>query len=719
MKKTLLLLALLALLGTGCQREGKTLGATVYFSFAQAAVKSLEVDDNTISDCNILVYDAAGMLQESAYCSTGAVPSLKMNLKSGELYRFYCVCNIGDICDLGDFERESTLLQYHYGIDDWRAIVSGSGCVPMSGNTGLMSVSDGMNISINLTRCVALVTIRIDGSGLSDSDIRVESIALRNTPLEVGLFNQSAPENSSQLCLGGDCAAEGELATFNNGEAVGFYMLENCQGDLLPGITSCRQKYFESGSRYENLCTYVELQGSLDAPSGANPRHGTFTYRFYLGENATTNFSVVRNHHYDIVLGLSDSGVDEVSWRVESDLTPYATAVTVTPVEHTFYGTGGSLLFSAEILPSSAPEEVTWSSSDPSVATVDQSGSVTAAGIGSCTIRATAADGSGVFGTAAVNVKSAAPRPISITPNFCTEQGWVLGCGSTTTGFKVTIAYDDGSTRILTGNDALATIVAGEGWVIGNGTLSAPLQSTAMEMLLLYTDPESGVTVSYSSEGDVIQSAELFTCTNNSLIIKRYGDSSDTPMVIENIRCYPAVRDLSSRITFTTGSRYLEFDGSGFRLKGSCTVNGNLSYNFTGYIVDEFDHLISKTFSDLCVIYRWRQRYYIVELDTMVREHIDVSPSSQEQPDNIKVTVYMHYNDADDETVNEYYFPASYDADGDLVMGDFTYTWNGEILRCHMLDHQSFIFDCDRDGMPLLDRYCYIGGTYYYYEPLD
>ncbi len=713
------MLALLLMLLSGCKKGGGSEGVTVYFSLAQAAVKSLEVDDETISDCNILVYDSAGILQESAYSPTGAVPYLKMNLKSGEMYRFYCVCNIGDISDRGDFERESTLEQYQYSIDDWSGIVSGSGCVPMSGSTDRISVSDGMNICIYLTRCVALVTIRIDESGLTDSDIRVESIALRNTPLEVGIFEQSAVQSTSQLCPGGDSAEEGELATFNNGEAVGFYLLENCQGELLPGITSCRQKYFESGSSYGDLCTYVEMQGSLDARTGENPRHGTFTYRFYLGSNPTSNFSVVRNHHYDIVLRLSERGVDEVSWRVESDLTSYATAVNVTPSQHTFYGTGGRAQFASEVLPHSAPQGVTWSSSDSSVATVDGSGNVTATGIGSCTIRATATDGSGVFGTAKVSVKASAPRPVSITPNCCTEFGWVLGCGSTTNDFEVTITYDDGSTRTLTGNDALATIDKDEDWVIGDGTLSAPSFSTPMEMLLAYTDPETGVTVAYSKEGDAILASELFTCKNNSLIIKTYGEVSDTPAVIEDIELYPAVRDLSGRVTFISGSRYLEFDGSGFRLKGSCTVNGNLSYNFTGYIEDEFGHLITKTFSDLCVIYRWRQRWYIVELDTMVREHIDASSSSQEQPDNFKVTVYMHYNDADDETLEEYYFPASYDEDGDLVQGDFTYTWNGETLRCQMQDRRRFIFDCDRDGMPLLDEYCYIGGIYYYYEPLD
>lgn len=52
------------------------------------------------------------------------------------------------------------------------------------------------------------------------------------------------------------------------------------------------------------------------------------------------------------------------------------------------------------IYPSNATEKsVAWSSSDPSVATVDQNGNVTAVGGGSCTITCAALDGSGVTST--------------------------------------------------------------------------------------------------------------------------------------------------------------------------------------------------------------------------------------------------------------------------------------------------------------------------------
>ena len=53
---------------------------------------------------------------------------------------------------------------------------------------------------------------------------------------------------------------------------------------------------------------------------------------------------------------------------------------------------GESMTLSAEVTPEDATDAVTWSSSDASVATVDQNGNVTAVGVGTATITATAGD---------------------------------------------------------------------------------------------------------------------------------------------------------------------------------------------------------------------------------------------------------------------------------------------------------------------------------------
>lgn len=66
---------------------------------------------------------------------------------------------------------------------------------------------------------------------------------------------------------------------------------------------------------------------------------------------------------------------------------------------------GDNLALRVDIMPEDATlPEVTWSSSDKSVASVDETGMLTAAGAGKCIIQCTAADGSGKYDTAEVEV---------------------------------------------------------------------------------------------------------------------------------------------------------------------------------------------------------------------------------------------------------------------------------------------------------------------------
>ena len=67
---------------------------------------------------------------------------------------------------------------------------------------------------------------------------------------------------------------------------------------------------------------------------------------------------------------------------------------------------GGTETLTATISPANATDNsVTWTSTNTSVATVDANGEVTAVSAGTTTIKATANDGSGVFGSCAVTVK--------------------------------------------------------------------------------------------------------------------------------------------------------------------------------------------------------------------------------------------------------------------------------------------------------------------------
>ena len=77
---------------------------------------------------------------------------------------------------------------------------------------------------------------------------------------------------------------------------------------------------------------------------------------------------------------------------------------------------GEQLQFTATVLPENATNpDLVWTSSDPEVAAVNQSGLVTALSPGTVTIRATAQDGSGVFGEAIIEV---------VAPSYQLIFGW-------------------------------------------------------------------------------------------------------------------------------------------------------------------------------------------------------------------------------------------------------------------------------------------------------
>ena len=720
MKRTILYLALLALLA-GCQgRNALDTGnlTTVYFVFDPVAGKSLNVDVSHISNCNIMVYDENGHLVTGCYNASGIVPSVSFSAKDDMSYRFYCVCNIGDITSADLFGSESGLANYQYSVADYSDIIDSNGAVPMTGRSGYLRVNDGMNVVINLTRCVALVTLRIDDSGLDNATLTINSVRLKNVPRKVGLFATSAAATAADCSVTGDSASSIEIAAFNTGQEVGFYMFENCQGVLLPGNSSCEGKYFSQGSPYEDICSYIELDGYYDDRISSTPRDGDFTYRFYLGGNSTTDFSLVRNHHYEILIELNDDGVDEVSWRVDEDLTPYVTSIVVNPSEYTFWGITGTCQLTATTLPSTARSAVSWSTGNPAVATVGASGLVTPTGYGKTTIKATATDGSGIYGTCSITVRNPSVVPVSITPNYLADDEWLLKKGSSVSDFAVTVRYNDGSSRVLTGAEALATVdTENSDFTVSGITLSAAnytrnYEQAWAELYLEYI--ENGTYVSFTSDGGIFSPDELFTATFYSDVIGGYMSRT---VLIGIPQALQGIQIASTDVSLSTSSPYLEPTNGGFRLKANATVNGPMSYSVTGVYTDSFGNDAVKTVSGTSTIYEWRERCYRVEINTKVRPHINVGPGSQEPADNIIVRCYLECSGQSDTLVSEYFYPASYDENGDLSEGYFTYTWYDTTVTLQMQDDREYYFNYDRNGNYLQEGYCIENGRYIYYSP--
>ena len=146
---------------------------------------------------------------------------------------------------------------------------------------------------------------------------------------------------------------------------------------------------------------------------------------------------------------------------------PTVRGVTVTPSVATIrIGETQSLSAVVEVI-NGAGTGVTWSSETPSVATVNSTGLVTAIGIGSATIRATAAADTRVSATATITVQAA--RGVTVTPTTVT-----FGTGQTQS-LQVSVQIEAGLPTTVTWRTSAATIAT----VSAAGVVSGVTQGAA------------------------------------------------------------------------------------------------------------------------------------------------------------------------------------------------------------------------------------------------
>lgn len=208
----------------------------------------------------------------------------------------------------------------------------------------------------------------------------------------------------------------------------------NSAADFTPNVVDATTKlYFSMYSRYiGNGNTYWASM--------------TASELYNSGNNVTVTFGTKPN----FATGIS---LNKTSTRIQRGNTETLTA-TVTPNNTT-------------------DKTVTWTSSDPSVASVSNSGVVTANKVGTATITATTNDGTNLSASCTVEVYWNAVTGISVTPATAT----ILVGGTTT--LTATVTPDNASNKSVTwtsSNTAVAMVNANgvvTGVSVGNATITA------------------------------------------------------------------------------------------------------------------------------------------------------------------------------------------------------------------------------------------------------
>lgn len=303
--------------------EGAYSEVMIDFNDSGFISRAMDPEENRINDASILVYDCNGMLEEALwYRDWHKDEEIKLRLLSGKEYRFITCVNFGyRICP----ESMDALsdLRFHIAYpDEYRE------GIPMTGDSGLILIEDNSRISLELTRLMAKVSLRIDRRKLSDNvEMKIRSVEIGNCPKSVMAFAPSKAEDPDECFSMGffrnpeECSPLNQMAETGISKAVNVYLLENLQGKFGDAeIYEDSGKVFGKDDPRQQICSYVELGIDYVSPDWKSSDRGLI-YRFYLGEDRNS-LNVERNCHYRITICPEDDGLKEDSWRVDkSNLT--------------------------------------------------------------------------------------------------------------------------------------------------------------------------------------------------------------------------------------------------------------------------------------------------------------------------------------------------------------------------------------------------------------
>ena len=325
MERVGILPALLLSLVIGCTSWDRDDGCadTVLVLDPQGGIQTRSAlpDDRLVSDINLLVYNAEGLLEERRYyparqlsVSDGTV-RIGTSLLTDAAYDIFVAANIGYALPVLSREAVETY-RYHMAYPD-----EYSRGMPMSGRLDGLVSGGAAEVRIPLVRTMARIDLNLDRT-LLDSDVtfQVTSVVVGNGPSSVTLFGDSKAESATQVFANGFSLDGRQVQALNIDQSPGvsgtvsLYLPENLQGDLL-STDDESGKYFTEGPNGQ-VCSYLEIRGSYHSDSWHTRAGEPLVYRFYLGDGPG-NFDVSRNTACRVTVHLEGTGLGEDGWRVD------------------------------------------------------------------------------------------------------------------------------------------------------------------------------------------------------------------------------------------------------------------------------------------------------------------------------------------------------------------------------------------------------------------
>ena len=271
--------------------------------------------ENEIKTVTICAYDKTGYFAGAEYYSffDENIGSVSITLPNGSGYTIFALVNTGNELDSIPLFQERLINNTICYLGN--AYLFG---LPMAGFTHIEQGTT--TATINLRRKFAKFNITIDHSQLppgyvfSNRSIRVCKGNHMIRPFIESV--QTATNNQTPEFQDREDNLEKTGGGRDTIQEVTLYVPENIMGDLLPNNTVPALKTYEALPYPErDCCTYIEftavLENGPDAPK-------ELIYRFFPGEDNTSNFNIWGNKIYNIRLVITPESLEGGSWKVST-----------------------------------------------------------------------------------------------------------------------------------------------------------------------------------------------------------------------------------------------------------------------------------------------------------------------------------------------------------------------------------------------------------------
>lgn len=289
--------------------------------------------------------------------------------------------------------------------------------------------------------------------------------------------------------------------------------------------------------------------------------------------------------------------IDDVTAGVEGIEIKNAEGVNVTGQNIGTVSSPSTLKFSTSVTPEGAPNGVHWSSDQPSLAVVEQDGTVSVRdGDGTTVVTLTATSTSNPSITATVSFTPLAPNVDSVeiyksgetqpatsidltVGNSVKLEAVVRPAGSatwSTDNAHVTLTTNADGTVTVTGNTVgTSTVTATAGGKQASVTVNVTEDTTRTAVYILWPSVNS---VTFKANGDVVQAEKVQSCTSSGNWFVGYVYKNRQQFTITDLQSDKGTYGINSGSTVTAGAASWKIEaGNGSAGAPSCATQGDVS----------------------------------------------------------------------------------------------------------------------------------------------